>query len=227
MTEIQTTELRLVDRRLVVSRLPDDVVTVIQRHRLFLAGGFVRAMLGEGRASDIDLFGPGGVDGMRPIATAFAEGRGATLVETERAITVVKPGLLPVQFVTGFPTEDPAKLIAQFDFTVAQVALWFEETDWKSIASIDFYPDLAARRLVYAGQNAIADVGGSILRMRKFLAAGYSIQVPSLARLVLRMALNVRQFAEAAIEEEMATRVIEGLLREIDPSTVTAEACRD
>jgi hypothetical protein len=227
VVDIKTTELRLIDRRLVVSRLPEDVYGLMKLHKLYLAGGFIRAMLGEGRASDIDLFGPGGVDAMRPIAQALADDRDGSVVETERAITVIKLGMLPVQFVTGFPTDDPAALVSQFDFTIAQVAIWSDGDNWQSITSVDFYPDLAARRLVYTGKNALADVGGSILRMRKFLTAGYSIQVPSLARLVARMSLNVKQFAEAAIDEDRVVDVIEGLLREVDPNVVAAEASHE
>jgi hypothetical protein len=220
---METIQLRVIDQRLVVSRLPDDVVELMREHKLFLAGGFIRAMLGEGKASDIDLFGPGGLDGMLPIAEAFQVARSGSLIRTERALTVLKSGMLPVQFIIGFPTDDPSALITRFDFTIAQVAIWYDGGQWQSVASPDFYADLAARRLVYSGTNAITDVGGSLLRMRKFLTAGYSIQVPSLARLVARMSLNVDEFAAAPIDEAKAARVIEGLLRELDPNVIPGQ----
>jgi hypothetical protein len=211
--------LREIDVRLVLSRLPDDVRALLETNRLYLAGGFVRATLSATKPSDIDLFGSGGIEVMEPIAKTLT---GRSLIKTDRALTLIGAAL-PVQFVTGFTFESPYQLLDRFDYTVAQAAIWRDGEQWKSLASPDFYADLAARRLVYAGNNAIEDVGGSILRLRKFLSAGYSIRAASLARLCARFAFVVTQIAEAGISEDRVQTVMEAKLRELDPSAVGLE----
>ena len=47
--------------------------------------------------------------------------------------------------------------------------------EYVGLCNIRFYPDLAARRLVYTSPLRNEDAGGSILRVLKFYQRGYRI----------------------------------------------------
>ena len=84
-----------------------------------------------------------------------------------------------------------------------------------------FYPDLAAHRLVYTFPKREEAVGGSILRVRKFLQRGYNIQAWSLAGVISRLLIAVEKDSILAKNGEQGlTKVITGLLREVDPLVV-------
>jgi len=120
----------------------------------------------------------------------------------------------------------PSDVVESFDFTVCQAAIWYDkkEAAWKSVISAGFYPDLAARRLVYTFPKREEEAGGSMLRVRKFLQRGYSIQAPSLAGVITRIAMAVRwdeiarKNGDGYASERSVALIISGLLREVDPN---------
>jgi hypothetical protein len=65
----------------------------------------------------------------------------------------------------------------------------------------------------------LEDAGGSMLRVRKFLQRGYSIQSVSLAGVISRLVGKLDLQNKSYGEKEIA-RIITGLLREVDPLTV-------
>ncbi|MCU1282316.1 MAG: hypothetical protein JWM53_5862 [bacterium] len=218
--------LREIDAHFVLSRVPRDVRALAKAESLFIAGGFIRSTIAGEKPSDVDLFGPSR-EALELHALKFAQTRECRYHATENAFTVLSGSRLPVQFIHRwlYPAgeEGALKLLAEFDFTVAQAALWYEakgtsEGRWRSLVSDDFYADLAARRLVYTHPNRPEDAGGSILRVRKFLARGYNIQPLSFAGVISRLALSVRW--DEVTTEAQATKVIAGLLREVDPLMV-------
>ena len=95
--------------------------------------------------------------------------------------------------------------------------MWFDRPTqkWRSLVSPSFYPDLAAKRLVYTSPCRDEAPGGSFLRVRKFLSRGYNIQVLSLAGVLARIFLAVRD--KSGVEPRA---VIAGILREVDPLVV-------
>lgn len=209
-------ELTPQDLRLVVARIPEDVRALMKKHTLLLAGGFIRATVAREHAADIDLFGPSEV-ALRAAAKELNDDRGGRAYETKNALTVAVPGRLPVQFITRWTFADAAAIIAWFDFTIARAAVWREGPYWRSACADSFYADLAARRLVYAAP-ADPDAGGSVMRMRKFLGRGYQIPADSLAALLAALMGNVRKTSIAAdIDGDGLTKVLTGLLREVDP----------
>lgn len=209
------------DVHFIVSRLPKDIREVLQTKPLFLGGGFIRATIAGEHASDIDLFGET-VDKLKLIALELANKRKGRVHETKNAITLLAPPRLPVQFITRWLYNDASKLVESFDFTIAQAAIWFSEEKWCSMCSERFYPDLAARRLVYTFPQRNEDAGGSMLRVRKFLARGYNIQASSLGKVISRLIYGLDEdYLRGTARDEVHTgKVITGLLREVDPLAV-------
>lgn len=209
----------------VLVRLPRDVAKLMRKHPniLVLGGGFIRSVIAGEPINDIDLFGPSKVL-LESIAKTFALERKGRLHETDNAFTVLTPNRQAVQFIHRWVYQDPNQLISDFDFTIAQAAVWWSgqndvNGEWNSLVSDHYYPDLASRRLRYMAPKRHEDAGGSILRMRKFISRGYHIEANSLAKVVARLAMGVREIAEQNKEEALA-KVMNGLLREVDPLSV-------
>lgn len=219
------TTLLAEDLNFILSRLPRDVVKMVQANGLFIAGGFIRATIAGEKVSDIDVFGSG-KEQLKLLALELATARGGKMHETDNAFTVLTGSRLPVQFIHRwlYPLGAQSDLIAQFDYTIAQAVIWWQATDiggeWASLVSDRFYSDLAAKRLFYTHPVRVEDAGGSILRARKFIAKGYNIQPLSFAGVIARLvrAVDWRQVDHG--DEQQVTRVLTGLLREVDPLLV-------
>ena len=215
-------ELTPNDLRYVVERLPRDIRKLLTENakRLFVGGGFIRATIAGETPSDIDLFG----DDPKFLATvaSLLSGRreGSKLHTSKNAITLLTPDRLPVQFITRWTFDDARKLVASFDFTVCQAAIYRHGTQsnaqWGSAIGNGFYVDLAGRRLVYTNPVRDEEAGGAMLRVLKYTKRGYSIQVNSLGGVIARLAMKLDPSRlTSAID---AGTVIAGMLREVDPS---------
>ena len=211
-------ELTNQDLHFVVSRLPKDVVKIVKEHGLIIAGGFIRETISGGKVSDIDIFGPSAAQ-LKLAALLLNTDRKGRLYETDNAITVLSPPRLPVQFIKRWLFSEPTSCVDSFDFTVCQAAVWFNEGTWRSAISKGFYPDLAARRLVYTFPARDEDAGGSMLRLLKFVKRGYTIQSSSIAGVLSRMISRLSPDSDLKNEKWVA-KVLTGLLREVDPLTV-------
>ena len=214
------------DLHFVVSRLPRDVRNIVVENKLFVAGGFIRATICGEKPSDIDIFGPS-KDALKIIAADLALKRQCKLHETQNAFTVLSHGRIPIQFVHRwvYSQNEHEKLLNEFDFTIAQSVVWADETHkWLSLCADDFYSDLAAKRLVYTSPIRAEDAGGSLLRVRKFIAKGYNIQPYSLAAVLARLYSKIDfdsiERSGNDSNETWLTKVIAGLLREVDPLIV-------
>lgn len=225
------------DEHLVVSRLPKDVRAIMRSDpRIMVGGGFIRATIAGEKPSDIDLFGPS-KEVLKSAATAIALERKGRIHETDNAFTVLAPPRMPLQFISRWVYDDPERLIAEFDFTICQAVVVCTEAVrpalaigedparvrmvFRSVCSEGFYSDLAARRLVYTFPQREEDAGGSLLRVRKYLARGYNIQVGSLGGVISRLMSGVRFDSDQVhTDERFRAKVITGLLREVDPMLV-------
>lgn len=207
------------DLRFVLVRVPKDVRELLQKRAFFLGGGFIRETIAGGDVKDIDLFGPS-KEALESAAKEFAEQRRAKLHKTDNAITLLAKGRTVVQWITRWVFDDPEKLLHSFDFTVCQAVIWWDNGAgvWRSLCSDGFYPDLAAKRLVYTSPVREEEAGGSMMRVRKFLMRGYNIQAASLGAVIGRLVARVRNIED--LDEEMRARVIGGLLQEVDPMLV-------
>ena len=232
-------ELTKNDLRFVVSRIPKDVRSLMHKYpSLMIGGGFVRGTIAREKISDIDLFGPD-VNTLKMAAQEIALSRKGRIYETDNALTVLAPPRTPLQFITRWCFTDPKELINSFDYTVCQAAInctlqryeiGVESTEdndvpsekltWHGHCSPMFYPDLAARRLNYTCPDRNEDAGGSMLRMRKFISRGYTIQAGSMARVIARLVSKVDFRGDNWKDEAYAAKIITGLLREVDPLTL-------
>lgn len=209
------------DLHYVLTRIPKDVLKIMKKENIILGGGFIRETIAGSAPNDIDLFGAN-KEVIRLLAEALSKDRSARIHKTDNAITIIKPPRMPVQFITKWLSNDPLEVAAGFDFTVCQAVIWFnrEEKEFFSAISDEFYSDLAARRLVYTSPLREEAAGGSLLRVRKFLRRGYSIQAGSLGAVISRLMMAVR-FDSLPTKrdeyEEALTGVIAGLLHEVDP----------
>lgn len=207
------------DLPFVVRRIPRDVRDLLMNSPFFIGGGFIRETIAGGEVKDIDLFGPSQPQ-LFEAATAFAAQREVKPHVTENAITVLAPPRLPVQFITRWLFSSAEPLVQSFDFTVCQAVIWFSQAtkQWQSSASDGFYPDLAARRLVYTSPVSEEEAGGSMMRVRKFLGRGYNIQATSLGAVIARVAAKVEH--RPGMTEFERGQIIAGLLHEVDPLLV-------
>lgn len=219
-------ELTKNDLRYVVTRLPRDIRTLLTEHarKLYVGGGFVRATIAGEAPSDIDLFGGDPVL-LDAIAVTLQSRRpGSKLHRSKNAITLITPDRLMVQFITRWTFQNAHDLVASFDFTVCQAAIYrgghASNDPWRSSIGAGFYNDLAGRRLVYTSPVRIEEAGGSLLRVIKYVKRGYSIQVDSLGRVVARLSSAVKPGTHMVQTEEGLGTVMAGLLREVDPSLV-------
>lgn len=216
-------EMTATDLQFVVRRIPRDVRTLLMSGPFFLGGGFIRDTIAGHPPNDIDIFGP--TKGkLLDAAADFAKKRDVKMHETDNAITVLCPPRMPVQFITRWTFAESAPLIESFDFTVCQAVIWFKKESsaetgaWRSAVAEGFYPDLAARRLVYTSPQREEEAGGSMMRVRKFLGRGYNIQAGSLAAVIARVISKVKRIDE--LDETKRATVIAGLLFEVDPLLV-------
>ena len=215
------------DLQFVVRRLPKDVRELMQTLPIFVAGGFIRETIAGGDIKDIDLFGPSKEE-LSGFAQVLASQREVKPHRTDNAITILCPPRLPVQFITRWVFDTATPLVQSFDFTVCQAVIWFNRTTyaWQSEIGDAFYSDLAARRLVYTFPEREEEAGGSMMRVRKFLARGYNIQASSLAGVIARVAMKVRMEELPRYEdtpggkEKAMAFAIAGLLHEVDPLLV-------
>lgn len=209
-------------------RLPAPLLGMLHKHEdaLVVAGGFVRSCVSGERISDVDIFSRS-KDYAKAVATdlAAAAGQGRKLIETDNAFTVY--GLsLPIQFIHRWTYTNPEDVIASFDFTICQAALWVKDKHWHSMVGPEFYRDLAGKRLIYACPKRNEDAGGSMLRVLKFYQREYRIPLDSLGAVIARLLRGVKLgqfpgFASSWGTEEwegQMEKVITGLLREVDPN---------
>lgn len=219
-------ELTKNDLRYVVTRLPRDIRDLLSENarKLYVGGGFVRATIAGEVPSDIDLFGadPVALDAMAVLLSTRRPG--SKLHRSKNAITLITPDRLMVQFITRWTFANAAELVASFDFTVCQAAIYrhghASNDPWCSLVGDGFYVDLAGRRLVYTSPVRIEEAGGSLLRVIKYVKRGYSIQVDSLGRVVARLDGAVHHDRRITETEQGLGNVYAGLLREVDPSLV-------
>jgi len=216
-------KLEQMDLDWIVRRLPQDVSALLWQRgpEMFLAGGFIRAVVANETVNDIDLFSPtkdAARDWSRFLAAKRHLGASDTYV-TDNAITL--HGAPPVQFIHHWTFKDPEDCIQSFDFTIAKAVVWWnrslgKEGAWDSRCDDRFYSDLAAKRLVYTGPKREEAAGGSMLRVLKFYQRGYRIDMRSLGAVIARMAAAALPDADES--EERTAKRYEDLLHEVDPA---------
>jgi hypothetical protein len=219
------TALSPTDLRFVVSRIPRDVRQLMEKWDLSLGGGFIRELISGGEVKDIDLFGSdkaklrAALEELRHSREAL-KGDRCRIHQSDNADTLFTQGKMPVQVIHRWTYDAHAKVAESFDFTVCSAVLWLNSgngAEWTSCIHMDFYRDLAAKRLVSTHPVRNEDAGGSMLRIIKFVKRGYNIQMPSLGGVIARLTMDARFDSSIMSDETGRTKVLTGLLREVDP----------
>jgi hypothetical protein len=210
--------LREIDRRLVLSRIPSELRDIVRARRLYIAGGVVRSVIANEPVKDVDIFGPDFIT-QADAAAAYAKAVGGYVVPTGRALTVVAPNRVPVQFVQMFCASQAGVVMERFDFTICRAVIWYAETTSTVASSLvdeTFYEDLAARRLVYT-EPPDAEPGATVLRVLKFVARGYVCPATEWPALI---AACVRKAGGPELDELWRTSML-AHLRLVDPALST------
>lgn len=221
----------------ITNRIPWAVKQQMKKHagQLALAGGFIRSCVARETVNDIDLFVPS-MALATEIAKELASDKGKRIHTTQNALTIIGHKYT-IQIITRWTFDNPASVVPSFDFTIACAAVWWEGTStvnaegettyigkWHSLTHERYYPDLAAKRLVYTQPERNEDAGGSMLRVLKFYQRGYTITLGSLGAVMGRMLRGIpfdkfenRKGMDDAAWEKQIGHVMTGLLREVDP----------
>lgn len=205
----------------VLHMVPVHIIRVLREYPVFLAGGFIRAVIAGEEVSDMDLFSNDAIL-IKSLVDGIKDKVDAKVHQSENAYTILAPPRLPIQFITRWLYDDPVKLIEQFDFSICQAAIWWDKEDlrWKSVCSDRFYSDLASRRLFYTFPKREEDGGGSLLRAFKFSRKGYNIQAESMAGVCARLLSHMQVDPQKTIQdlgEEWLAGCLAKLIREVDP----------
>ena len=191
-------------------------------NKLVVAGGYIRSCIANEEVNDIDVFSPSAEEAQLCVSILKLAGPDVLrIVKTENALTnCMKP--YPVQFIHKWVYAKPEDVIPSFDFTIARAAIWYDGKNWVSLCNDRFYPDLAAKRLVYCSPIRNEAAGGSLLRVLKFYQRGYRIPLDSMGAVISRLvrAVDMQTIASHPKEEqeEQLAKVLTGLLREVDPN---------
>jgi hypothetical protein len=228
-------ELQFHDLRWCLHRLPKKLAELMKREKsaVIAAGGFIRSCISGDEVNDVDVFVPS-EDLARSVANELApeqdraknpKGMLPGIYETENALTITS--LRPVvQIIHRWNFSNPQDCVDSFDFTIAQAAIWSDGEKWCSLVADAFYPDLAAKRLIYRSPQRIEEVGGSMLRVLKFYQRGYRIPLDSLAAVIARLTSAVEWTkCSDGKDETQAAKVMCGLLREVDPNIDPKHLC--
>jgi hypothetical protein len=229
-------------------------------NQIFVGGGFLRSVVAGESINDIDVFVssksraqilarelvidrqkipyPGMGEPFTPAQEALIK---RCIYETDNALTItcLKP---TVQIIYRWVFDSGDAAANSFDFTCCAAMFWYgpvrilndEGQDsvphWKSYCDTRFYPDVAAKRLIYRDPIRNEDAGGSMLRVLKYYQKGYRIPLDSLSRVIARLAGGVdlsrceqRVLGNDGkytirVDQAQFAKVICGLLREVDPN---------
>jgi hypothetical protein len=195
--------------------------------KLVLGGGYVRSMVQGEKPNDLDLF-THSADDAKAFAKELADGVKKKPYETGNALSVKLSPRHFVQYIHRWSFPTPEYLLESFDFTIACAAIWFDSGKWRSLIDDEFYPDLAAKRLVYRSPQRNEDAGGSMLRVLKFYQRGFRIPIDSLGAVLARLVNAVDYKGVEVIEghgdsiigdttEKRWAKILTGLLHEVDP----------
>jgi hypothetical protein len=202
--------------------------------RVFVGGGFLRAVISREPVNDVDVFCSD-----KKTAWALAEELVAEEFKLRKGFSKeqVKRKIYPtdnaytlrclnpcVQIIHRWTFKNGEDVINSFDFTVCRAAFWYDGHAWQSICDPRFYPDLAAKRLRYCNPVRIEEAGGSMLRVLKYYQKGYRIPIDHLGAVIARCvsSLDLKRVSDRdypdQLDERQVARVVTGLLREVDPS---------
>lgn len=202
------------DVKWLVRRLPDRVRSSVEGFNwpVFVAGGFVRAVIANEEISDVDLF-TDTVEHAHVLATRI----GPADAETPNAITI-KSTAPVTQVIHRWTFATLEECLELFDFTIARAGITYINCSWQGLCDEYFYADLAAKRLRYMAPIRREDEAGSMLRLLKFYARGYRAPLYSIAGVIARSIKGIGGTFDVLPNEDAHVEFILKRLRVIDPA---------
>jgi hypothetical protein len=209
-------KLDIFDLKFAINRLPLSLRKIMEDNewvnRIFIGGGYLRSIVAGEKVNDIDVFCNSKADA-ELIAYKLCKDK-KDIYKTDNAYTV--KDRLTVQVIHRWLFEKPESVSDSFDFTIC-CAVIFYNGKWDSYCDERFYMDLASRRIVYRSPIRNEDAGGSMLRVLKYYQKGYRIPLDSLGGVISRLVRAIDVDRLRGYNEAELTRVLTGLLREVDP----------
>lgn len=186
-----------VDVDAVASKLPHELqeaMKSLQSPFAVIAGGFIRRVLHSGDAGDhdINVFVSGKV--LAGVLRDMLETKGGYSVKvlTDRAVTLEKPGSIPIQICTCVRFSTTEELLRQFDFIHVKAAIWYSKSavKWEGLQHHYFDAMNNNNALVYqCGFRETPDnLSHALWRALKYAREGFTIDAASLAELVSKVA---------------------------------------
>ena len=201
-------------------RLPVDFLEIVKspewQGKIFIGGGYLRAIVAREPINDIDVFVRSKSDA-ELLALKLAPKK--DIVTTENAFTIKRK--TPIQFIHRWIFDKPEDVAKSFDFTVCCAVISFKDDKWESYCDDRFYVDIASKRLVYRRPVRNEDAGGSMIRVLKYYEKGYRIPLRYLGDVIARLikGIDIERTRGLQYEEEVG-RIITGLLVEVDPNGI-------
>jgi hypothetical protein len=211
--------------------------------KVFVGGGFLRAVISREPVNDVDVFCPDAQTAEKlarelviaqkrlPKSNSAAEAQhksdeiNRAIYKTDNAYTLrcLNPC---VQIIHRWSFKEGRDVALSFDFTVCRAVFWYDGHAWQSFCDSRFYQDLAAKRLRYCSPIRVEEAGGSMLRVLKYYQKGYRIPIDHLAAVIARCVGGLDPEKIAArdssgmrcLDEKQVAKVVTGLLREVDPN---------
>lgn len=198
-----------------ISFLPESLVTLMKKkenwNKIFVGGGFLRAIVAGEKINDIDIF----VSDKDFAKQVFLELKDKyNTVETENAYTIKSK--IPLQIIHRWVFNTVEAVSDSFDFTICCAAIGFNDYAYTDYCDPDFYQDLAAKRLIYRSPKRNEDAGGSVIRVLKYYQKGYRIPLHSLAAVIARLVVGINPGVDMYSETAL-TNAFKFLLYEVDP----------
>jgi len=210
------------DVKKCVVRIPKKIRELMKQEKnMYIAGGFIRSVIVGDFVNDIDIFA-GDRETSRKLVHKLTN-RISDIKETDNAFTLTyfRP---PTQFIHRWVFDNYEDLIESFDYTICKAVIRYNSIDktWEGFCSEKYYPDLAARRLVYCNPIRDEEAGGSMLRLLKYYRKGYTSPLSTIADVIARLALSNYNLSEE-IDVVDFSYFIKGQLIEVDPNTAAVE----
>lgn len=207
------------DLRWAILRLPSSLKKVMKeekwRNKIFVGGGYLRAIVSGEQVNDVDVFVSTPTDA-ELLSHELALSK-KDIYKTDNAYTI-KSTKIPIQIIHRWVFDKAEDVAMSFDFTICcAVVCVGADGKWDSYCDDRFYIDLASKRLIYRCPVRNEDAGGSILRVLKYYQKGYRIPLDSLGKVIARLVKSVNKDRCDLSDEYQVGKVITGLLREVDP----------
>lgn len=239
------------DLQFALLRLPRTLTTLLKtapwQDDVFVGGGYLRSIVAGEPVNDIDLFVTSPELAKR-LANALVarvlfkkqwsecdkdqlKAVEKRIYKTDNALTLL-PFTPKLQIIHRWTFAAGPSVADSFDFTNCAAVFWWglvcpdgsrgEAPAWHSYCDPRFYPDIAAKRLIYRNPVREEEPGGSMLRVLKYYQKGYRIPLDCLADVITRLCgkLDMTKIMGSGgrIDQMQFSKVICGLLREVDPN---------